>query len=92
MSDDKQHILIEKAESMIDLIESDFGQSGKDVRIEMIRCEFDKYEQQLVALREVIEEILKAPGLGGSHPQFSRYFFISEELGKRASAIIGVYE
>lgn len=29
------------AEALLDLVESDFGQSGRDVRLEAIRCELE---------------------------------------------------
>lgn len=31
--------MMQAAEAVLDVIESDFGQSGRDVRLEAIRCE-----------------------------------------------------
>ena len=38
--------LCDQAEALLDLIESDFGQSGRDVRLEAIRCELEAAYQR----------------------------------------------
>jgi hypothetical protein len=42
--------MMQSAEAVLDVIESDFGQSGRDVRLEAIRCElWEAHERGLNA-------------------------------------------
>ena len=42
--------MMQSAEAALNVIESDFGQSGRDVRLEAIRCElWEAYERGLNA-------------------------------------------
>ena len=58
-------VLVGRAEALLDLIESDFGQSSRGVRIEAIVCELRAMKQTV--LWEMVAEAaknLKAPNDG----------------------------
>lgn len=47
----------ERAEALLDLIESDFGQSDRFVRLEAIRCEFEAMAKRIAELEEEIARL-----------------------------------
>jgi len=49
----RQEELWERAEAILDLIESDFGQSGRDARIEIIYCELDAHKKEIASAKKV---------------------------------------
>lgn len=49
--------VVERAEAVLALLESDFGQSGEDVRFEILRCEFDADEKRIQRLEGMLDTI-----------------------------------
>lgn len=55
----------ERAEALLDLIESDFGQSDRFVRLEAIRCEFEAMAKRIKELECLVDGAMEVVELFG---------------------------